>query len=667
MSIEESKQIKEQAIALLRIRFPAFREKLEAIDYRLVEYFQHLCDHSSATEDDDNDMHCCSELLCALKVLRLMGQYEVDAAAVQTVIHLREGEWHREGMRWVHDSGGMRLPGTGSEMKHYRWEPFQVFIWLAIYGIKAWTDTETPNGTRTLLPTEREGEGGTIEDLRRLCTDFTLYGPRKIDKTGINAYDNVLHFMLGDANAEIYCTANSQTQSKLLYNRTQQLIRELDPLGRRVRFTAATTNWKPGQFRQAELWALSAGGKTKDGLFAAKCAADEYGSASYINGKSDMGALVSVVQSSMGPRREPLTITTTTAGNITTGPFLDKLDGMKRALAMEVEKDILPNPDCTLLDPADRWTALMLEPDEWERDEEYLFTSRRLRRKINPMLGIIVQHAFYDDEVSKARLDSQKRLETVTKLFNVYQSEQVKDWIVTADSIRHLQEGRRVTDCRFMEGWDTFVGMDFGGEGDLFAITYLSVNKRDQSLSMQQRFFADTEAWISEGALNRSPNRQLFEKWVEQGWLHVCPGEVFNPDLAINALMEKNQLGVNLVMFGYDPAQSRQPINTLKAWLQSLGIDMMAVRDMVIPVSQNYMTFNPLLGELEYMTIGTEPWLRFSDSPLWPWCFGNCQISETKEGLRKVLKSGAENKIDPVHALIDALYTFDLSEGRLAQ
>ena len=663
---QDWKQIKKRAIEKLNEYLPGAFVKLNCIDGRLLGYYQHLVNHAGTELEDDNDQHCCMELLCAVRALRLMGQYDVDVQRVQKVLRLREGDWHLEnGKQWVYDSGGILLPGTGNTKAHYRWEPFQVFIWFAIYGLNAWVDTKVENGTRQLLPTEREGKNGTIEDLRRVCTDFTLYGPRKIDKTGINAFDNVLHFMSGSYNSEIYCTANSQKQSRLLYDRTVQMLRELDPQGKRIRFTAATTNWKPNQPRAAELWSLSAGGKTKDGLFAEKCAADEYGSASYVNGKSDMGALVSVVQSSMGPRREPLTITTTTAGNITTGPFLDKLDGLKRALVEELDKTILPNPDGVLLDASDRWTALILEPDEWERDEEYLFSSHKVRAKINPMLGKIVQHSFYDDEISKAKLDTQKRMETIAKLFNVYMGSKVLTWKVTGDKIMKLQGQRRVTDCLYQDGWDTFVGLDFGGEGDLDAISYLSVNRRNPSLSMQQRFVADTEAWISESALQKSPNRPLFEKWIEQGWLHVCEGEVFNPDLAIHSLMQKNESGVNLVMFGYDPAQSKQPINTLKAWLHSLQIDYDTIKNMVVPVPQNYMTFNPLVGEVEWYTTNTDPWMRFSNSPLWPWCFGNCQVVQSREGLRKLLKSGVENKVDPIHALCDAMYCFDLSEGKV--
>lgn len=666
MNIPEAKELKDQARELLITYVQENEAMLSQIDSRLLSYYNHLTQHSSTIEDDDNDLHCCMELLCALRVLRLMMQYDVDVEGVQKVIRLREGEWHLEGTKWLHDKGGMRMPGTGSSMQYFRWEPFQIFVWTAIYGIRVWVNTESPNGSRSLLPTEREGEDGTIEDLRRLCTDFTLFGPRKIDKTtGINAYDNVLHFMFGDYNSQIFCTANSQIQSKLLFDKTKMLLRELDPQGRRIRFTSTCVNWKPGQFRAAEIWALSAGGRAKDGLFAEKAACDEYGSAPYINGKSDMGSLVSVVQSSMGPRREPLTLTTTTAGNINSGPFMDKLDGMKRALADEVQKQPQDNPRCVLLDPSDRWTALILEPDIWQLEEEFILTSRTLRRKVNPMLGIIVQHSFYDDEIAKSRLDSQKKTETITKLFNVYQGTRVKDWVVTADKIRRLQNPKRVTDCLFQDGWNTFVGVDCGGEGDLFAVSYLSVNVKNTALPMSQRFFADTETWITEEALNKSPNRPLFEKWRDQGWMHVCPGEVINPDFAMNTLMEKNNAGVNLVMFGFDPAQARQPINTLKAWLQSLGISPDVINNMVVPVSQSYMATNPMVGELEYMILGDNPWLHFSESPLWPWCFGNCQVSESTEGLRKLLKSGTEQKVDCVHALMDALYCFDLSEGKM--
>lgn len=509
-----------------------------------------------------------------------------------------------------------------------------------------------------------------IFDLRRLTTEFSFFTPRKTAKTQLSAFIQFWYFMSGDENAECYCCANASDQAKILFSRTRELIHQMDPRERRIRFTASQVNWKPGQFRTASLTALSAGGKTKDGLFAQLCSADEYGSAAYVNGASDMGKLVSVVESSMGPRREPMTFISTTAGINTTGPFVDKLQGIRLLL----EKELDPEAEHTLSE--DRQACLLLEPDEWEQqDEELLLTSKDVRRKVNPMLGIIVQHSFYDDEIAKARQNPEKMNEVICKLLNVYKGAKVTKWI-TGDRIRPLQTDRRITDCRYQDGWQVFVGLDFSQGDDLFAVTYLAVDYTPSD-TMRGRFFADTDCWVLEETMRQSPNRPLYEQWVAQGWLHVCPGEVFDSMLAINRIAAVAQSGVNIVSFGYDPAQSIQPINQLKAWLQTLfqRTDVSpkeladVIQRMVIPVSQTSMTQNPRIAELEHMILEKEPWLSFSASPLWPFCFGNCACELNSSDLRRIVKGGPPptHKIDPIHGLLDALYGFDLSEGRIEQ
>jgi phage terminase large subunit-like protein len=148
--------------------------------------------------------------------------------------------------------------------------------------------------------------------------------------------------------------------------------------------------------------------------------------------------------------------------------------------------------------------------------------------------------------------------------------------------------------------------------------------------------------------------------------------------LAINRIADVAQSGVNIVSFGYDPAQSIQPINQLKAWLQTLfqkrgDISPKDLADviqrMVVPVSQTAMTQNPRIGELEHMILEKEPWLTFSASPLWPFCFGCCACEMNSSDLRRIVKGGvsSSHKIDPIHGLLDALYGFDLSEGRVSE
>jgi len=631
--------------------------RLYQIEPRLNAYFVDLL-NNSGWHQYDPDQHNAYEILGAVKFLRLLRTYDEDIDTFRDVIYKYEGTWQQRDGLWQHVEGGLRHPGTTGPM-YYRLQPFQVFVLASMFLLKVWIDTEAEAGSRELLPTERTSDGH-IYDLRRLCTEFTFFTPRKTAKTQLSAFIQFWYFMSGDENAECYCCANASDQAKILFSRTRELIHQMDPKERRIRFTASQVNWKPGQFRTASLTALSAGGKTKDGLFAQLCSADEYGSAAYVNGSSDMGKLVSVVESSMGPRREPMTFISTTAGINTTGPFVDKLQGIHQLLMQELD----PDAEHTISD--DRQACLLLEPDEWEQqDEEVLLTSKDVRAKVNPMLGIIVQHSFYEDEIAKARQNPEKMNEVICKLLNVYKGARVTKWL-TGDQVRPRQVAKRITDCRYEDGWNVFVGMDFGGINDLWAQVYLGVNYRQQE--PQGRFFADLGVWITEAAMKDSSNRQLYELWAEHGWLHVCPGEVFDPDAPINDMMALNQQGINMAYFGYDPAQSKQPINTLKAWLQSLGMDAPTIKRMVVPVSQSFVTMNGLINEIEYLLLSPEGFLELSANPIWPWVFGNCRVeTSTASELRKVLKSSDQQKVDPVHALLDALYSFDLSEGNIQQ
>ena len=667
----EYQEQKQAAIDLLKDRFYGKEKILAEIDDRLLYYFADLCASSSADTDDENDHHNVYELLGAAKFLRMLDTYTFNRKKVQTIIRLREGEWDRDRSgRFRHLSGGLKCPGT-SGAQVYRWQPFQVFVLASVFGFYNWVNTNNEAGTKAeLLPTEREKDG-YVWDYRRVCTDFTYFGPRKTDKTGLAAYIQFVFFFFEDDNSEIYCCANSSDQAKILYSRTRQLIEQMDD-GKRIRSTQTVTDWRQAykSVHDSSVRPLSAGGKTKDGMFAQLCCADEYGSAAYTNGKSDMLSLVNVIQSSMGPRREPMTFITTTAGTISAGPFIEKLEALHRLLERELTGGTSFEDD--------RRLCLCLEPDKWEREEQVILAKPSLRKKVNPMLGIIVQHSSYDAWISEAAGDSTKMPELLAKYFNIYQTGRMTKWI-TGDRIRPLQVQKRITDCHYQDGWRVFVGLDFSLGDDLYAMVTLGVNYTPSD-TMRGRFFADAVAWVLEKTMKESPNRPLYEEWVRQGWLYVCPGEVFDSMLSINQLAAiDDRQDIDIRFFGYDPSQSVQPINQLKAWLQTIlqkknsqatAEDISnVIQQMVVPVSQTALTQNPRIAELESMILDKEPWIEFSMSPLWPWCFGNCAAEVSSSDLRRIVKGGPQptHKIDLVHALLDALYGFDLAEGRVSE
>ena len=660
---------KRQALNLLRRRYKEQQKQVARLDPRLKKYFDGMVTVSDDTDSDPNDpqpAHNYYELLGGVKFLRLLRTYPFNLSKFKQVLALREGKWQPDSRgRWQYVEGGFRQPLTTGD-RVLRWEPFQVFILASIYGFHAWISTGANADEReNMLPTERI-MGDEVEDLRRLCNNFVLFGPRKIDKTGISAFVAQEHFLLEDTNSESYCCANSADQSKLLFRRIKHGMLQMN-FDDRFRITETVIDWRAkyqNEGHNSSIRPLSAGGKTKDGMFAQLCCADEYGSAAYTNGKSDMKMLVDVVESSMGPRREPLTVTTTTAGRITEGPFIDKLESLHRLLELELQFDAGAEP--TQLS-YDRQMCLLLEPDEWEKqDEGVLLSSKSVRRKINPMLGKIVQYQFYDDTVAKARLDGDLG-EVTSKLFNVYCTQRVKDW-VTQDEIRAIQIPMRIDDCTTDKGWEVTVGSDFSKGDDLNGNSYLAKRWREDLQEME--YFADMDSYMSEAAVEKSPIRDLLLKWAADGWLHIVPGKTFDPAVATNRIIELNDKDVNFFAFGYDPFNAKTVINVLSIWLSDMGLDP---KSLVIPVRQNFATYSPAVKEFDYMLhrgiqtpdgkVIPNPMIHLSANPLWPWEFGNCQLAESTDGMENLkpvkATASASCKVDNIQMMLTALILHD--------
>lgn len=657
---------KQQAIDQLREATLRHHALLEDIEPRLAEYYDHLCQHTGTEKGDPNDHHNGFELLCALRLLRLLQTYPLNREKIDQVLYMGEGEWRRDAQGyWQHVEGGLGQPGRhGPEV--YRWEPFQVFMIVAMYGPMAWIGTETyegdrrPTDTERINPTTRE-----IEDLRRLCTRFILFGPRKINKSGFAAITNVEDFMFGDYDAQVVCTANSQEQSKILFNKTKDLLQQLDPVtgrkfnGKYLNYTATEVKFMSGKYRAAELIAIPAGGKMPDGKFASRSAEDEYGSAGYTNGRSDMGQTAAVIESSMGPRREPMTVITTTASLITSGPFMEMLEATHRLLLQELK---YPTGEATPTLAEDRQMCLLLEPDEWEaEDEDYLLTSKSIRRKINPMLGKIVQHSFYDTQAAESRMDETKKRETIAKLFNVYRSGRITKWI-KGEEVARLQVERRIDDCTKDQGWVVFTGLDFSLGGDWNGPGWLAARRHPSGRGTE--FFADCDVWISEEEYNDSPLHPLYEQWVKGGWMNVSPGKTFQPEMFVGRLDELIKKGVQFMFFGYDKYKSKVPINVLKSYLQAtLGIQN--PEPYVQVVSQLNSEFNGPTEDLYNIMFAPVPFISYSNSPLWPFCFNNAMLeTDNRENKRPVkANQSASCKIDPIQCIIMALDLYERYEG----
>ncbi len=668
---EELKQAKAQCLDDLRTHLPDYANRLNAIDPRLMAYVE------DAISNDGSHANLY-ELLGIRKEMRLMDSYDLDPQRVQRSLRAIEGQW-KNGR---HVKGGLKFSTPRGAM-HVRLMPFQAWLIFEIYAFKVDVSMErTYHEGDMLLPTEwvKDGE---VWDTRRLTQEAHWFLTRKSGKTELGgAVDFTEVGFLGDVNGQALICTNSSEQSQIAYKAIREFAMQVDPTcsnrmgGKYFRMTRNGLNWQPGHPMKGEIKCMAAGKTSKDGLYASVVHADEHGQAGYVNAHSDMQAAVDTCWGSTGPRREKLLLHTTTAGRIKEGPYKTKIEQVEASLLQELDYPLGQSHRTE----EDNWCAFLLQLDKWElTDDLTKLDDPELFKKVNRSIGTTVQPTYYRERLHEAATGTEDtKQEVLTKDFNMWQTGRIQKWI-TGDRIRPLQVQKRITDCHYQDGWRVFLGLDFSLGDDLYAMVALGVNYTPSD-TMRGRFFADAVAWVLEKTMKESPNRPLYEEWVRQGWLYVCPGEVFDSMLSINQLAAiDDRQDIDIRFFGYDPAQSIQPINQLKAWLQTIlqkknpqatAADIASViQQMVVPVSQTALTQNPRIAELESMILDKEPWIEFSMSPLWPWCFGNCAAEVSSSDLRRIVKGGPQptHKIDLVHALLDALYGFDLAEGRVSE
>jgi phage terminase large subunit-like protein len=317
----------------------------------------------------------------------------------------------------------------------------------------------------------------------------------------------------------------------------------------------------------------------------------------------------------------------------------------------------------------DRIGCIMFEPDDWEKDSDELLTSKDVRKKINPMLGKIVQHSFYDDEVAKARMDGDMG-EVKSKLFNVYESATTQEWI-KQEKIRSLQVDMTIDQCTADKGWVVFCALDLSQGDDLNTAGFLAARRHKSGRGYD--LFADFSAWVKQDVLEKSSIRPLYEEWVSKGFLHVSPGEIFQSSLFIQRLDELLKKGVQIQAFGYDSYQSKDPINSLKAYLSEIGV--VNPDKYCIPISQRNAEFNAPTDDIALAIKAPIPYIQFSCNPMWPWTFGCCVLSiDGKGGTNANMDLGNKKpvkrnpgsdscKVDPVQCLVMGMDLLTRYEG----
>ena len=661
---DELKQTKAQCLADIREALPMYVNRLNSIDTRLLTYIEDAISNNASHAN-------LMELLGIRKEMRLMDSYDLDPERVKRSLRAIEGQW--QGGR--HVKGGLRFDTPRGNM-HVRLMPFQVWLIFEIYAFKVDVPMEREyHEGDMLLPTEWVRDGW-VWDTRRLTQEAHWFLTRKSGKTELGgAVDFTEVGFLGDVNGQALICTNSSEQSQIAYEAIKDFAMQIDPTctnrmgGKYFRMTRKGMNWQPGHPMKGEIKCMAAGKTSKDGLYASVVHADEHGQAGYVNAHSDMQAAVDTCWGSTGPRREKLLLHTTTAGRIKEGPYKTKLEQVEASLMSEMQYP-LGQPHRT---PDDYWCAFLLQLDKWElTDDLTKLDDPELFKKVNRSIGTTVQPTYYRERLHEAATGTEDtKQEVLTKDFNMWQTAHIQEWI-KPDVVRALQNDKTIDAYTGAGGWVIFTGLDFSQGDDLHTAGYLAARKHHSGHGYE--LFADFDAWIKQDVLEKSSIRPLYEEWIAKGWLHVSHGAVFQPSLFIQRFDELLQKGCQFQYFGYDPYQSKDPINTLKAYLQEKGV---AQPDKyVLPVSQRNAWFNAPTDDLARAIKSPIPYITFSANPMWPWLFGNCVLSidgkggasaDMDLGNKKPVKRnpGSDScKVDPIQCICEGLGLFTQYEGQ---
>lgn len=578
-SSEELKAEKDRAVEKLR-GVDILALGLEKTDPRIAVYLNTLSEFP--------EEHNLYEILAAVRFCEFLGKYKFDGRAVRKFVRFYEA---------------LKFSGLKGR-RSYKMTPVQVFQFASMLGFY-----------------EIAEDVGCV----RLTREVILFVPRKFSKTTSTAALAVFELLFGDANAQAYTGANSYKQAQICFKEIKSLAKQLD--GRRKYFKATREHieWKqPNKFgKESFVECLSGGADTKDGLAASLVIMDEYAQAKFVKDHSDGASLLNVLRSSMGTRREPLTVIITTASRVPDGPFSLELESAKQVLSGEYRDDHL--------------FAHIFEPDAWDLDD---LGRSEVWKKCNPHIGVTVSENFYRTEWDAAQRDAERMLEFRTKLLNIFSSSNTREWIPR----RCLQQLSNPVRVETLTGQvNAMCAIDLSVSDDFSAVTYSWFDKQAKKFKVKSYYF------IPEETLKSHPNRNLYRFWVARGWLQVCGGAVINyQDIITNILETSRKL--RILRIGYDAYKSQEVVNAL-----STTIGARRSRSILCAVPQTYGAFTSPVETFEMLAKKEPAGVEIDDNPINLYCFSNAYLDKDRMENTKPVKRKENLKID---GAITTLMTF---------
>lgn len=255
--------------------------------------------------------------------------------------------------------------------------------------------------------------------------------------------------------------------------------------------------------------------------------------------------------------------------------------------------------------------------------------------KANPNIAALDAYETYQLDVEKAEKVPSERNDILAKRFGI-PLEGYTYFFTYEETIPFPPQSFYRMQCA--------MGMDASQGDDFWSFTFMFPLRG-------ARFGVRTLCYISERTMMSLPNAQRikYEEFLDEGSLRVLPGVMLDPmDVYddIDRFIDENQYDVSA--FGFDPYNAKGFVERWAMENGPFGVEK---------VPQGTRTESVPLGEIKHLV---ETRCLIFDQSMMQFTMGNAITLEDTNGNRKLYKKRADNKIDSVAALIDAMVAYKL-------
>jgi len=415
--------------------------------------------------------------------------------------------------------------------------------------------------------------------------------------------------------AEIYAAATKRDQARIIFDEAKRMVATSPELAAMVaRFKLNLSIDATG----SKFEPLSSDERTLDGLNPHCVLIDELH-------RHRTRALLDVMDTAMGSRRQPLLWIITTAGDDSP----ESVYATENDYAIKVLEAVVEDDDVfafiATIDKGDRWD----DPKAWA--------------KANPNLGVSVK---LDDLRRQARkaakspdsLNAFKRLRLNVRTASVENAIDMEQW---------NRNSRGRFDPDKIERMRCWGGLDLSSKIDISAFVKLFEPDQDGRMRVAARFWMPADTLEQRADRDRMPYR----RWVDEGWIEVTPGNVVD-HAEIKAAVLADTKRFDLQDIAFDPWNATQ----LSGELMSEGVNM-------VEFIQGLRSYTAPTKELAAMLAAHI--LDHGNNPVLTVMASNLKVQRDKNLNEMPHKSHSVGRIDGMTALIMAIgrYTASLAGG----